>query len=110
MRRAAEAPSTSTPRTAAATNAQAAALAAAAKLRAANDGTPSATALPTSSRLRRTPSQRRTVEADLGPVRYLATLLGADNETVLRWFILVVALLLDLGAVVLLLAATRTRS
>jgi hypothetical protein len=43
-------------------------------------------------------------------VRYLASLLGADNETVLRWFILVVALLLDLGAVVLLLAATRTRS
>ena len=31
---------------------------------------------------------RRTVEADLGPVRYLATLIGADNETVMRWFIL----------------------
>jgi hypothetical protein len=53
--------------------------------------------------------ERRTVEADLGPVRYLATLLGADNETVLRWFILVVALLLDPAAVLLLLAATRTR-
>jgi hypothetical protein len=35
--------------------------------------------------------ERRIVEADLGPVRYLATLIGADNETVLRWFILVVA-------------------
>ena len=44
--------------------------------------------------------ERRTVEADLGPVR-------ADNETVLRWFILVVALLLDPAAVLLLLAATR---
>jgi len=54
--------------------------------------------------------ERRTVEADLGPVRYLATLIGADNETVLRWFILVVALLLDPAAVLLLLAATRTRS
>jgi hypothetical protein len=54
--------------------------------------------------------ERRTVEADLGPVRYLATLIGADNETVLRWFILVVALLLDPAAVPLLLAATRTRS
>jgi hypothetical protein len=53
--------------------------------------------------------ERRKVEADLGPVRYLATLLGADNETVLRWFILVVALLLDPAAVLLLLAATRTR-
>jgi hypothetical protein len=54
--------------------------------------------------------ERRTVEADLGRVRYLATLIGADNETVLRWFILVVALLLDSAAVLLLLAATRTRS
>jgi hypothetical protein len=36
--------------------------------------------------------ERRTVEADLGPVRHLATLIGADNETVLRCFILVVAL------------------
>jgi hypothetical protein len=43
--------------------------------------------------------ERRKVEADLGPVRYLAMLLGADNETVLRWFILVVALLLDPAAV-----------
>jgi hypothetical protein len=54
--------------------------------------------------------QRLLVEADLGPVRYLAMLLGADNETVLRWFILVVALLLDPAAVLLILVATRTRS
>jgi hypothetical protein len=45
--------------------------------------------------------ERRTVEADVGPVRYLATLLGADNEAVLRWFILVFALLLDPAAVAL---------
>jgi hypothetical protein len=51
--------------------------------------------------------ERRTVEADLGPVRYLATLLGQADEVVLRWFILVVALLLDPAAVLLLLAATR---
>jgi hypothetical protein len=49
--------------------------------------------------------ERRTVEADAGPVRYLAMLIGADNETVLRWSILVVALLLDPAAVLLLLAA-----
>ena len=49
----------------------------------------------------------RKVEADLGPVRYLATLLGANDQDVLRWFILVVALLLDPAAVLLLLAATR---
>jgi hypothetical protein len=40
----------------------------------------------------------RRVEADLGPVRYLATLLGASDEGVLRWFILAVALLLDPAA------------
>ena len=51
--------------------------------------------------------ERRKVEADLGPIRYLATLLGANDQDVLRWFILVVALLLDPAAVLLLLAATR---
>jgi len=53
--------------------------------------------------------ERRKVEADLGPVKYLATLLGAGNEEILRWFILVVASLLDPAAVLLLLAATRRR-
>jgi hypothetical protein len=53
--------------------------------------------------------QRALVDADLGPVKYLATLIGADNETVLRWFILVVACLLDPAAVVLLYAATSAR-
>ena len=43
----------------------------------------------------------------MGPVRYLALLLGANDQDVLRWFILVVALLLDPAAVLLLLAATR---
>ncbi len=50
---------------------------------------------------------RRTVEADLGPVKYLATLIGATDQDVLRWFILAVALLLDPAAVLLLLASTR---
>jgi hypothetical protein len=50
---------------------------------------------------------KRVAEADLGPVRYLATLLGAGDQDVLRWFILVVALLLDPAACLLLLAATR---
>jgi hypothetical protein len=51
--------------------------------------------------------ERAKVEADLGPVRYLATLLGATDENVMRWFILAIALLLDPAAVLLLLAATR---
>jgi hypothetical protein len=53
--------------------------------------------------------QRRVVEADLGPVRYLAALVGAGDQDVLRWFILVVALLLDPAAVLLLLAASSAR-
>jgi hypothetical protein len=44
------------------------------------------------------------------PPTVAATLLGADHESVLRWFILVVALLLDPAAVLLPLAATRTRA
>ncbi len=43
--------------------------------------------------------ERKKVEADLGLVRYLATLVGADSEAVLRWFILAIALLLDPAAV-----------
>jgi hypothetical protein len=42
-------------------------------------------------------------------VRYLATLLGAGDQDVLRWFILAIALLLDPAAVLLLLAATARR-
>ena len=53
--------------------------------------------------------ERRLVEADLGSVRYLATLIGAGDQDVLRWFILVVAMLLDPAAVLLLLAAASTR-
>jgi hypothetical protein len=55
----------------------------------------------------RVDGDKRVAEADLGPVRYLATLLGAGDQDVLRWFILVVSLLLDPAAVLLLLAATR---
>jgi hypothetical protein len=47
------------------------------------------------------------VEADLGPVKYLGALLDTDSDTALRWFILVVACLLDPLAVLLLLAATH---
>jgi hypothetical protein len=50
---------------------------------------------------------RKTIEADLGSVKYLATLLGTDSESALRVFILVVAMLLDPLAVLLLLAATH---
>jgi hypothetical protein len=42
--------------------------------------------------------ERKAVEANLGPVRYLATLLGTTDEVAMRHFILVVALLLDPAA------------
>jgi hypothetical protein len=50
---------------------------------------------------------RKVAEADLGPVRYLAKMIGGDDQDVLQWFILVIAVLLDPAAVLLLLAATR---
>jgi hypothetical protein len=53
--------------------------------------------------------QRKVVEADLGPVKYLATLFGAGDQDVLRWFILVVALLLDSAAVPPLFAGSSAR-
>jgi hypothetical protein len=53
--------------------------------------------------------QRNVAEADLGPVRHIATLPGTDSETALRWFVRVVAFLLDPAAVLLLLAATSVR-
>src|SRR5258705_13008628 len=51
--------------------------------------------------------ERRTVEDDHGhgPVRYPATHLRAGSQSVFRWIILVVPLLLDPAAVVVLLAA-----
>ena len=51
--------------------------------------------------------ERKAVEADFGPVRYLATLLGSTDEATMRYFILIVALLLDPAAVLLLPAAMR---
>ncbi len=52
-------------------------------------------------------SKAKEVEVELGPVRHLAALLGADSDTALRWFMLVVACLLDPLAVLLLLAASQ---
>ena len=50
--------------------------------------------------------ERAKLAADSGPVHYLASLIGCDDEAMLRWFILLVAVLLDPLAVALLLAAT----
>jgi hypothetical protein len=116
-----ETPSASNLRTASAISAQAAALAAAAKLRAADDERRQAKRTSLADKLTveakaladlkiekaKVDGDRKVAEADLGPVRYLATMIGAGDQDVLRWFILVIALLLDPAAVLLLLAATR---
>jgi hypothetical protein len=56
-------------------------------------------------------SVRRGVDAaDLGPVKYLAGLVGMPVDSALRYFILIVAMLLDPTAVALLYAATHGRN
>jgi hypothetical protein len=52
-------------------------------------------------------AHRRIAAADLGPVRYLAEILGVPADDTLRWFVLLVAMLLDPAAVLLLLTASR---
>src|SRR6266853_2094938 len=118
-----ETPSAGNLRTASAINAQAAALAAAAKLRAADDERRQAKRTSLADKLTleakalaeikvekaKVDGDRKVAEADLGPVRYLAMLLGAGDQDVLRWFILILALLLDPAAVLLLLAAASAR-
>jgi hypothetical protein len=42
-------------------------------------------------------------------VHYLSALIGIDDEVAMRWFTLLVAVLLDPLAVALLVAATATR-
>jgi hypothetical protein len=51
--------------------------------------------------------ERKAVEADLGPVRYLATLIGSADEATERYLNLIVALPLDPAAVLLLLTVTH---
>ena len=50
-------------------------------------------------------NERQELTVDSGPVRYLAALFGEDDEKVMHWFVLAIALLLDPLAVALLLAA-----
>src|SRR5258708_22184851 len=118
-----ETPSAGNLRTASAINAQVAALAAAARLRAADDErrqakrtsladklTVEAKALADLKREKaKIDGDTMDAGADHGRVRYLATLIGAGDQDVLRWFILVIALLLDPAAVLMLLAAAQAR-
>lgn len=52
--------------------------------------------------------ERQALPVDFGPVRYLAALIGQDDEKVMHWFVLTVALLLDPLAVASVLAASAS--
>jgi hypothetical protein len=54
-------------------------------------------------------SERAVQAADFGPVLYLSRLMGVETDAALRWFIVVVACLLDPAALMLLLAASVSR-
>jgi len=45
--------------------------------------------------------------ASPGPARYLAIQLGTDAETVIRWLVALLVVLIDPSAVVLTIAASR---
>src|ERR1700689_3336412 len=50
------------------------------------------------------------VEAAVGPVRYIAIMLGTDAETVVRWLILLMVLCCDPAAIALTIAVAGARS
>jgi hypothetical protein len=53
--------------------------------------------------------ERVRVEASAGPIQYLATLVGAEPETAVRWLILLMVLCCDPAAIALTVAATSAR-
>jgi len=52
-------------------------------------------------------AERARVAAQTGPARFLAMQLGTDAETVIRWLVALLVLLIDPSAVVLTIAAAR---
>jgi len=52
-------------------------------------------------------AESRRVAAQAGPARFLATTLGTDAESVIRWLVALLVLLIDPSAVVLTIAASR---
>jgi hypothetical protein len=52
-------------------------------------------------------AESRRVAAQTGPARFLAAQLGTDAETVIRWLVFLVVLLIDPSAIVLTIAASR---
>jgi hypothetical protein len=49
-------------------------------------------------------AERERVEAAMGPIQYLAVMVGTDAETALRWLILLMVLCCDPAAIALTIA------
>jgi hypothetical protein len=54
-------------------------------------------------------AERERVEAAMGPVQYLAVMVGTDAETAVRWLILLMVLCCDPAAIALTIAVAGTR-
>jgi hypothetical protein len=54
-------------------------------------------------------TEGRRVAAQIGPARFLAAQLGTDAESVIRWLVALLMMLVDPCAVVLTIAASRRR-
>jgi hypothetical protein len=54
-------------------------------------------------------AESRRVAAHTGPARFPAIQLGTDAETVVRWLVALVVLLIDPSAIALTVAASRRR-
>jgi len=58
-------------------------------------------------------AERERIEAAMGPVQYLAVMIGTDAETAVRWLILLMVLCCDPAAIALTIAvagAPKSRS
>jgi hypothetical protein len=54
-------------------------------------------------------AERERVEAAMGPVQYLAVMIGTDSETAVRWLILLMVLCCDPAAIALTIAVAGAR-
>jgi hypothetical protein len=54
-------------------------------------------------------AERERVEAAMGPVQYLALMVGTDSETAVRWLILLMVLCCDPAAIALTIAVANAR-
>jgi hypothetical protein len=69
----------------------------------------SATLIETQAQRAALTAERTRVEATMGPVQYLAVMVGTDTETAVRWLILLMVLCCDPAAIALTIAVAGAR-